>query len=275
MAASRKTAYFLLTLGALGILVAGFQFRTLLPSASTWEIPQRLLGSILRHETKRPVLAADLTTKPREVEEFLDQVERTEVREFLSRVLAKLPANGTGIDRYQFEAWKQDGKPTQEALALKAVRGTDPDKLMARIFDVDGYRDNIAHVDESRSIEARNASKSDHVRFFQVISVPGVVKIQQELVLVDAGTVKGYRVAYWYLLQDESHALGRKNGARSAFNVGAWLIAPNVVGYTLSSWPERADVNMIQWVTLTNGADALAKKVIEDNIDGLATWARK
>ena len=43
----------------------------------------------------------------------------------------------------------------------------------------------------------------------------------------------------------------------------------------LSSWPERTDVNTLQWVSLTSGANALAKKIIEGNIDGMSAWAKK
>ena len=64
-------------------------------------------------------------------------------------------------------------------------------------------------------------------------------------------------------------------GARSKFNVGAWLVAPGVMGYALSTWPRRGDVNGLQWVLLTSGADGLAKKVVEGNIDGVAAWAKE
>jgi hypothetical protein len=95
------------------------------------------------------------------------------------------------------------------------------------------------------------------------------------LVLVDAGTIRGYRVAYWYLLKDQTRSLDPKVAARSESNIGAWLAAPGVVGYALSSWPRRDDVSALQWVWLTSGADAVAKKVIEGNIDGMATWAKQ
>ena len=63
--------------------------------------------------------------------------------------------------------------------------------------------------------------------------------------LVDAGTIKGYRVAYWYLLEERTAALDLKGGARSEFNVGAWFAAPGVVGYAMSTWPRRGDVNAL------------------------------
>jgi hypothetical protein len=113
------------------------------------------------------------------------------------------------------------------------------------------------------------------VRFQQQVSVPGVARVQHVLVLVDAGTIKGYRAAYWFLLEPETAALDRDQGARSEQNVGAWFAAPGVAAYAVSTWPRRKDVNLIQWATLTSGADTLAQQVVETNIDSMAAWAGK
>ena len=133
----------------------------------------------------------------------------------------------------------------------------------------------LAHVEVSRSVPAPDFTPPEKVRFFQVLSVPRIARVQQELVLVDAGTVKGYRVAYWYLLKDQTRSLDPKVAARSDFNIGAWLLTPGVVGYALSSWPRREDVNALQWVSLTSGENALAKRIFEGNIDGMVAWAKK
>ncbi len=215
------------------------------------------------HVALRPVWPAPLDGAPAEVQKFLD------------RVLQKLPDRGMGVTGYQFHHWKVDDKPTDEAIGLKAIPGVAPDDFIARVMDVDGYKGHIAHVDACRSVSDSDFKPPGKVRFFEVISVPGVAKVQQELVLVDAGTIKGYRVAYWYLLKDKTQSLDPKLAARSDFNLGAWLVAPGVVGYALSSWPHRDDVNRIQWISLTSGANALAKQVIEGNIDGMAAWSRK
>jgi hypothetical protein len=141
-------------------------------------------------------------------------------------------------------------------------------------MDVDGYPRNIAHVVTARSEPDPAFRQPAKLRFFQIISIPKVARVQHELALVDAGTVKGYRVVYWYLLKDETRALDPKLAARSAFNIGAWLAAPGVVGYAFSTWPERSDVNVVQWVSLTAGGNALAKSIVEGNIDGMAAWAK-
>jgi len=199
----------------------------------------------------------------------------SEVQEFLGRMLEKIPDSGTGVTDYQFWHWAWEGRPTHEAIGFKTILGVDPHQLIARVMDVDRYEGNIAHVEACRSVQDPAFMPPEKVRFFQLVSVPGVAKVQQELVLVDVGTVKGYRVAYWYLLKDKTKSLDPKVAARSDFNIGAWLAAPGVVGYALSSWPKRDDVNALQWLSLTSGANAFAKKVVEGNIDGMAAWAKE
>jgi hypothetical protein len=196
-----------------------------------------------------------------------------EVREFLGRVLEKLPDSGADVRGYQFQHWEWEGKLTREAVGIKATPGVDPRQVIARVMDVDRYPGNIAHVEACRSKQDAAFSAPEKVRFYQLISVPGVAKVQHELVLADAGTVKGYRLAYWHLLKDQTQSLDPKVAARSDFNIGAWLVAPGAVGYALSSWPKRDDVNAFQWLSMTTGANAFAKRVVEANIDGMTAWA--
>jgi hypothetical protein len=198
-----------------------------------------------------------------------------EVREFLGRALSRLPDGGAEVAGYRFHHWKSGDKPTHEAVGVKAVRGVDPETFLARVMSVDGYVGPIAHVEECRSERDGAPGPPRRVRFYQAVRIPGVARVQQELVLVDAGTIQGYRVAYWYLIKDRTDSLGARGGARSAFNVGAWFAAPGVVGYALSSWPRRSDVNALQWASLTTGSNALARKVVEGNIDGMAAWAMR
>ena len=242
-----------LALGLLGGIVALVAMRLLKPPSQLPPNPDRTLT----------------------IEEFLKGVPEPEVRAFLGRVLTRVPPSGERLAGYQFAYWAQEGKLTQEVVGLKAIPSATPATLIPRILDVDRYQGNIAHVGACQSKQDSRFKLPKQVRFHQKISVPVVGTIQHELVLVDAGTVRGFRVLYWYLLEDETKQLSRKNGARSAFNVGAWLVAPGKVGYALSSWPQRDDVNGYQWFTLTNIADAAARKVVEGNIDGMVAWAMK
>jgi hypothetical protein len=253
VAASRKVMYLSLSLVLVGGIVAVVASRLSPEPAST------ITKSVASEPKRRPT---SLDGAP------------SEVRAFLGRVLEKIPVGGTGVSNYQFWHWEWEGKPTHEAIGLKAIPGVDPQPFIARVMDVDRYQANLAHVESCRSKQDPAFMPPEKVRFFQIISVPAVAKVQHELVLVDAGMVKGYRVVYWYLLEDKTQSLDPKVAARSDFNIGTWLVAPGVVGYALSSWPERDDVNTLQWLSLTSGANALAKKIIEGNIDGMAAWAK-
>jgi hypothetical protein len=253
MTAFRKRTSLILSLGLLGAIVVVL---ALLP----WRRP---VTTIVEDVSRGPEEPSPLDAAP------------PEIHEFLSRVMEKIPAASTAVTGYQFWHWEWKGKPTDEAVGLKAILGSDPDRLIARVMDVDSYVGNLAHVEASRSENHSGLKPREKVHLFQVISVPRIARIQHELALVDAGTIKGYRVAYWYLLKDKTESLDPKSGARSDSNIGAWLAAPGVVGYALSSWPKRDDVNALQWISLTSGANAIAKKIVEDNIDGMAAWAKK
>ncbi|WP_169978954.1 hypothetical protein [Tautonia rosea] len=198
-----------------------------------------------------------------------------EVLALLSEVLTRMPPAGSGVAESQFFHWSTPGAPTQAALGIKAVPGVDPDALIRRVMEVDGYEGRIAHVlaNQSRSIPAEEVP--DRVTFAQRINVPGITTVQHELELVDAGTIEGYRVAYWFLLDEETAALDPSQGARSESNVGIWLAGPGVVGYAFHSWPKREDVNRIQWFSLTTGATVAASRIVERNIDDMAEWARQ
>jgi len=196
-----------------------------------------------------------------------------EAQDFLERVFKKLPS--ASITSYQFQHWSFGGKPTDEGFGLTPIPGVDPERLIARVMDVDRYVGNVDHVSECRSVPDARFSRPEKVRFYQKVTIPVIGSVQHELVLVDAGTLHGYRVAYWYQLQPETDALNGKAAARSQYNVGAWLAAPGVVGYALSSAPRRSDVNFLQWQALTTGANVAAPKVVRENIEGMARWASR
>jgi len=255
MTGLRKARYLVLAVAALGAVIA---------------------GSTLQRRERLPIPAVGSRTADARAAEPtpLDDAP-AEVREFLVRVLDRVPEAGRGVGAFRFHQWEPEGKPTAAGFGLKAVLGVDPEALIAAVLDVDGYKGKIAHVEACRSRRDPSFVPPRKVRFFQVLSVPGVANLQQEAALVDAGTIKGYRVAYWYLLKEETDALDRNDGARSDFNVGAWLAAPGMVGYALSSYPKKQDVNGNQWRLLTSAADRLAGEVVQGNIDGMAKWAEE
>lgn len=196
-----------------------------------------------------------------------------EVQAFLERVFRHLPPSP--ISKYSFAHWSFSGRPTDEGVGIMPVYGVNPDKVLARVMDVDHYAGNIDYVVEGRAIPDARFKPPGEVRFYQRISIPLLKDIQHESVLVLAGEKKGYKVACWYMLEAETAALDPKVAARNQYNIGAWLAAPGVVGYALSSAPRREDVNFLQWKALTAGADVTASKVIKANIEGMSGWAER
>ena len=192
---------------------------------------------------------------------------------FLDRVFANLPtARGGDLT---FKSWRHAGRPTSEGVGVLAMSGHDVDKLAATIMNVGSYRGNIDYVEESRVVSDPQYVPPKAVRFYQRVKVPMLAQIQMELVLTDFGERDGWRVLAWHQLEAETDRLDPKRGARSEYNVGAWLLKPDVVGYALSSAPRKKDVGRLKFAALTKGADAGAAQVVKANIKGMVGWSRR
>jgi hypothetical protein len=194
---------------------------------------------------------------------------------FLDRVFQRMPRPDHGKGEYVFEHWSHPGKVTDEALGILKVPGADPKKIFERVMDVDRYKGNIGHVEESRAIADPRFVMPEKVRFYQRVNIPLLGDVQQEIALEMQPERDGWQVCSWRLLEPETEALSPKKGIRSAYSDGAWLVAPGIVAYTLSSAPKRDDVGFLKWKALTAGADVAASKVIRDNIAGMARWAAR
>jgi hypothetical protein len=194
---------------------------------------------------------------------------------FVTRVLERLPAGGAGITDYKFASWSVPNKPTSEALGMLPVPGVDAQKFLGRVMDLDKYRGAIPHVSESRTIADSRYPGAEQKRFYQRVKIPLLGDVHQELVISLIGVHNGWDIAEWTMLDKETGALSGKDAIRGQYNDGAWLIAPNVVAYALSSAPRREDVGFIKWKALTTGADVAASKVIRDNIAAMAKWAQQ
>ena len=192
---------------------------------------------------------------------------------FLDRVFSHAPTGG--VSRFSFQAWRHDGRPTKEGVGILPMSGVDVDRLAARIMDVANYKGNIDYVEESRIVPGPEHSPPKAVRFYQRVKVPMLAEIQMELVITDFGERDGWRVLAWDQLDASTAALNKRQGARSAYNVGAWLLRPDAVGYALSSAPRKEDVGRLKFAALTKGADAGAPKVVQANIEGMVRWSRR
>lgn len=193
--------------------------------------------------------------------------------EFLDRVFKHAP--NRPVTQPEFQSWRHEGRPTAEGFGLVPVSGVDVDKLARRIMDVDHYVGNVDHVAECRSIADSRFTPPGAVRFYQRIKLPAMGDIHMELVLTDHGERDGFRVLAWHQLDAETARLDRKQGARSAYNVGAWLIRSDLVGYALSSAPQRDDVGRVKFAMLTKGADKTASLVLKANVEGMVRWSRR
>ena len=190
---------------------------------------------------------------------------------FLDRVFSNLPRSGGS---FSFNAWRHAGRPTSEGVGILPGVSVDVDKMAARIMDVGNYKGNIDYVEESRVVSGAH-NKPGAVHFYQRIKVPVLAEIQMELVLTDFGVRDGWRVIGWHQLDAETERLSTRRGARSEYNVGAWLLKADAVGYALSSAPRKSDVGRLKFAALTKGADASAAKVVKANIEGMIRWSQR
>jgi len=197
----------------------------------------------------------------------------SELSAFLTRVLERAPKGGAGVTDFRFTHWSVPGKPTSETLGILPVPGVDAKRFLARVMDLDHYRGPIPHVTESRIIADARFTLPEHARFYQRVKIPLLGDVHQEIVISLVGEHSGWDIASWRMLDEETARLSGKDAIRGQYNDGAWLVAPGVVGYALSSAPRREDVGFIKWKALTTGADVAASKVIRDNIAAMARWA--
>lgn len=197
----------------------------------------------------------------------------SENSEFVERVMKRVKSEG--VADYVFEHWSVGGKASDEAMGLLPVPGADPEKVMARVMDVGRYVGNVEHVVECRVIPDDAYDPPRSVRFYQKLKIPMIGSVQHELVMQRLGNIQGFEVAAWRMLETETKALSPKVAIRSAYSDGAWLVAPGLVGYALSSAPMRDDVGFLKFKALTAGADVAAPKIIRENIAGMARWAAR
>ena len=190
---------------------------------------------------------------------------------FVDRVFANLPRVS---GRFDFASWRHSGRPTNEGVGVLPASGVDVEKMAACVMDVDHYKGNVDYVDECRTVPDSACSPPQSVRFYQRIKVPVLGSVHHELVLRDLGERDGWRVLAWDM-HPGTESLNSKQGARSDYNVGAWLVKPDAVAYALSSAPKKADVGRLKFAALTKGADAGAAKVVEANIQGMLRWSRR
>lgn len=194
-----------------------------------------------------------------------------ELEGFLSRVTEHL----AGLSRGGFDSasWRFENRPTTEGVGLKSGLEIDVDKMVACIMNVEDYPDNVQYVD---SIEVRNRVAEGDVNYVQRMKLPALGGMQVVLHLVDLGDRDGWRVVGWTQDDAATDELNpKKGGARTAYNLGAWLLKSDEVAYALSAAPVKKDVGTIKYALMTKGADATAGTVMKATIDGMTSWSQR
>lgn len=190
---------------------------------------------------------------------------------FLGRVLEQLP--GMNRNRFSSKSWRFEDRPTSEGVGLKPGIDLDVEKVVQRILDVEAYSQNIKYVESCLITEKISPSEFIYV---QQMKLPALGGVQVSLHMTDLGERDGYRVVAWAQDDPGTQALNPKDGgARTAYNLGAWLIKPTELAYALSAAPVKKDVGSLKYAIMTRGSDATAGTVLSSNIDAMVDWAHR
>lgn len=194
-----------------------------------------------------------------------------EAEEFFTRVMERFP--NMKRDKYSAETWRHDGRPTSEGVGLKPGLDVDPEKVVKCILNVEAYPDNVQYVEQ---IDILNKKSAKDFTYVQKMKLPALGGVQCALHIFDLGERDGYRVVAWEQDDAETQKLDKNNGgARTDYNLGAWLVSPTEVAYALSAAPVKSDVGTLKYAVMTKGADATASTVLAANIDSMVAWAQK
>lgn len=188
--------------------------------------------------------------------------------EFLDRVFPHI--DDLADDRFNAVTWRYQKRPTSEGVGLMPHEDTDIDAMVECILDVEGYPANVRYVDD---VEVVDRESDGEVTYIQRMNLPLIGRIQVQIQLADYGEMDGLRVVAWQQDDEATAALNKKQGARTAYNLGAWLMRDDAVLYALSSAPVKSDLGTLKYLAMTKGADAGAGEVIRQNIDGMLKWA--
>jgi hypothetical protein len=189
---------------------------------------------------------------------------------FLDRVMDHV--DRLSRDKFNHVSWRFENRPTSEGVGLLPNPGTDIDAMVAHITDVEAYPANVKYVEDVEVVERRSATD---VTYVQRMNLPLLGRIQVQIHLSDYGVRDGFRVVAWDQDEEGTGSLDKKQGARTAYNLGAWLLQGDAVCYALSSAPLKSDVGTLKYMAMTKGSDAGAGEVLKQNIEGMIAWAHR
>jgi len=191
--------------------------------------------------------------------------------DFLDRVFDQIP-NLSRSGGFSHKSWPYQKRPTSEGVGVLPV-AVDVEAMVACILNVEGYPSNVRYVDSAEIIERHSDTDFTYV---QRINLPILGGVQMALRITDIGERAGYRVVSWSQDDAATDALDKKKGgARTQYNLGAWILKPNEVLYALASAPRKADVGSLKFAIMTKGAEATASEVLKSNIEGMVAWSKR
>ena len=149
-------------------------------------------------------------------------------------------------------------------MGLKPYAGVDIDAMVEHICDAENYPHNVQYVESTEVVERR--SDTD-VTYVQRMNLPVIGRVQVQINLADYGERDGWRIVAWDQDDDGTDDLDKKNGARTQYNLGAWLLREDGVAYALSSAPRKSDMNALKYMAMTKGAiSKLADRLLEKSL---------
>ncbi len=174
-------------------------------------------------------------------------------------------------DKYSYASWKYANRPTGEGVG-QSPKAVDVDTMVDCILNVEAYADNVRFVE---GCEILQKDSDTEFTYIQRMSLPLLGKVQTVLHIADYGEMNGYRVVAWNQDDERTMALDKKNGFRTEYNLGGWLLKEDAVAYALSSCPVKKDVGSIKFAIMTKGADTTASQVVQQNIDAMVAWSER
>ena len=189
--------------------------------------------------------------------------------DFLDRVmphLGKLPT-----DKFNHTSWRFENRPTSEGVGILPAQ-VNLDIMAGCILDAEHYPENVKYVE---SVEIVDRQSPTDVSYIQRMSLPVLGKMQVQIDLTEIPSRDGWRIIAWDQNDAGTEELDKKQGARTAYNLGAWLLRDDAIAYALSSAPVKKDVGTLKYMAMTKGADAMASDVLKQNIEGMIAWAER
>ncbi len=187
---------------------------------------------------------------------------------FLDRVFSHL--DDLKADKFSHASWKFENRPTSEAVGMVPGLSIDVQKTVDCIMNVEAYPENVQYVERNNILERRSDTDFTYV---QRMKIPIVGGVQVALNIADRGVQQGYRIVDWTQNDEETDKLPRKEGMRTEYSLGAWLITEDKLLYALSSVPRKKDAGSLKFAIMARGSDATAGEVLKKNIKAMADWS--